>query len=146
MKSYLRSFMNGESARQFATMSVIGVVNTFVDFGLVNVLFPLGVNVYLSVTIAFVVASIVSYLLNRRYTFGLGAGGANASEGTGFLIVNVVALGVTQAVVWVAAAWFGPLDQLTLNLAKLASTVIILVPKFAGYRDLVFRRALRDRA
>ena len=145
MRRYVRSFMNGESARQFVIMSVIGVVNTIVDFGLVNVLFPLGVGPYTSVTVGFVVASVVSYLLNRRYTFGLAMGGASAGEGTGFLIVNVVALIITQFVVWLATVWYGPLDQGMLNVAKLVATVVILVPKFAGYRDLVFRRALREK-
>lgn len=141
----MRSFLNGESARQFVMMVVIGVVNTVVDFGLVNVLYPLGWNAYVAVTVAFVIATAVSYLLNRRYTFGLSARGMNAREGTTFLLVNLAALVVTYVAVWAADRWFGPLDQTTLNIAKLAATGVILLPKFAGYRDLVFRRALRER-
>lgn len=145
MRRYLGSFLNGESARQFVMMVVIGVVNTVVDFGLVNVLYRLGWNAYVSVTVAFVIATAVSYLLNRRFTFGLSARGMSAREGITFMFVNLAALLVTYAAVWAAERWFGPLDQTRLNIAKLVATAVILIPKFAGYRDLVFKRALRER-
>lgn len=143
MRNYLRTFANGEAARQFLVMSLVGVVNTVIDFGLVNLFrFGFGWEQYLSVSLAFILASVVSYVLNRRFTFGMAASGVNASEGAGFIALNVVALLVTNAVVWVADAWVGPLDALELNVAKLVATAIILVPKFAALRDIVFRKAL----
>ncbi|MEX1280195.1 MAG: GtrA family protein [Acidimicrobiia bacterium] len=145
MRNYLRSFANGESARQFLVMSLIGVVNTVVDFGLVNLFtFGLSWNVYVAVTTAFLLATLLSYVLNRRLTFGMAASGVNAGEGAAFVGVNVVALGVTNAVVWVADQWVGPLDALELNLAKLVATALILLPKFAAFRDIVFKRALAE--
>ena len=146
MRNYLRSFMNGESARQFLVMSLIGVVNTVVDFSLVNLFtFGLGWDVFLSVSLAFLLATMLSYFLNRRFTFGMAASGANATEGMGFVVVNLVALGVTNVVVWVADLWVGPLDPLELNVAKVVATLIILAPKFAALRDVVFKRALAER-
>lgn len=145
MRNYLRSFANGESARQFLVMALIGVVNTVVDFGLVNLFtFGLAWNVYVAVTTAFLLASLLSYLLNRRLTFGMAASGANTTEGAVFIGVNVVALGVTNGVVWIADQWVGPLDPLELNLAKIVATGLILLPKFAAFRDIVFRRALAE--
>jgi putative flippase GtrA len=145
VRNYLRSFANTESARQFLVMSLIGVVNTVVDFGLVNLFtFGLAWNVYVAVTTAFLLATLLSYVLNRRLTFGMAASGANAGEGAVFVGVNVVALGVTNAVVWVADQWVGPLDPLELNLAKIVATGLILLPKFAAFRDIVFKRALAE--
>ena len=37
---------------------------------------------------------------------------------------------------------WGPLTVLQLNLAKFAAVVGVLFPKYAGYRDLVFRRSI----
>lgn len=143
MRDYLRSFANTESARQFLMMAVIGVVNTIVDFGLVNVFrFGLDWDVFLSVSLAFVLATVLSYFLNRRFTFGMATSGASASEGAGFVAINLVALAITNGVVWVADVWVGPLDALELNLAKFVATLIVLLPKFAALRDVVFRRSL----
>ena len=147
MRNYIRSFMNGESARQFLTMSVIGLANTVVDFTLVNVFrFGFGWELFLSVSSAFLLATLLSYVLNRRFTFGMAASGANASEGIGFVVVNLVALGITNVVVWVADQWVGPLDALELNVAKVVATLIILLPKFAALRDVVFKKALAEQA
>jgi hypothetical protein len=38
----------------------------------------------------------------------------------------------------------GELGPLALNGANIVATLIILIPKFAGYRDVVFGKALRS--
>ena len=53
---------------------------------------------------------------------------------------------VTLGIVWIAAQAFDPLSRIGENVAKVAAVVIILLPKFAAYRDVVFKRALDDRA
>ncbi len=147
MRNYVRSFMNGESARQFGVMAVVGVVNTVVDFGLFN-LFRGGFSwgLYFSLSLAFVLASFMSYLLNRRFTFGMRASGARADEGAGFILVNVIALGLTNGIMWLAELTFGPLTPLGENVAKVVAALIILAPKFAALRDVVFKRALAEKA
>jgi hypothetical protein len=58
--------------------------------------------------------------------------------------VNLAAWGVTVAIVSGAEAIFGDLDLFQANLAKVVATALILIPKFAGYRDVVFGKALRS--
>jgi putative flippase GtrA len=145
MKNYLRTFMNRESAAQITMVALIGLINTVVDFAVFNVLREIPVPLYPSVAIALVVATAVSYLLNRRYTFKLYDGHVSVREAVQFLVVNVVALVVTLGIVWVAEQAFDPLSRLGENVAKVAAVVIILLPKFAAYRDVVFRKALDDR-
>lgn len=144
MRNYLKTFANRESARQVLVMGGIGVVNTVVDFGLFNLFRWLGWSLYVALTVAFVLATAVSFLLNRRITFGMRATGARAGEGVGFLVLNVVALAVTAGIVWAADSLFGPLTPLGENLAKVAAALVILFPKFAALRDVVFRRALAE--
>lgn len=145
MRNYLRSFLTRETFGQFMKMVGIGVINTFVDFGLLNVFFSvLGWGELTSVTVAFIIASMSAYILNRRFTFGLEAT-VRFRETVGFLVVNGIALGITDLLVWVASIRLDGLTQLELNVVKLITTGIILIPKFIGYRDLVFRSAIRKK-
>jgi putative flippase GtrA len=146
MKDYFRSFLNRESATQITKVAIIGVVNTIVDFSVFNVLRELSVGLYPAVIAALVVATFVSYLLNRHYTFKLRDGKVSWREAAQFYVVNLVALGVTLGVVALAQVFFDPLSRLGENVAKAAAIVIILLPKFAAYRDVVFGEALAHRA
>lgn len=143
--SYLRSFLTREAFGQFMRMIGIGLINTVVDFSLLNFFFAvLGWGEILSVTVALVIASLVAYVLNRRFTFRLD-GGLRVRETVAFVGVNVVALLLTNLLVWIAIEQLGNLTQLQLNLVKILATGLILLPKFAGYRDFVFGRAIRER-
>jgi putative flippase GtrA len=143
--AYARSFFNREGMSQMAKLVIIGVVNTGVDFGVFN-LFPSSVPLFWRVTIAFAVATEVSYLLNRRWTFQLRGREGVWRETTVFFLVNGVAWLATVGIVLGAEAVFGHLSRLGENMAKLVAGVIILLPKLASYRDLVFRRSLSKAA
>jgi putative flippase GtrA len=139
--TYLRSFFDRRGMSQMAKLVVIGVVNTGVDFGVFNVL-PRSVPLFWRVTIAFAVATEVSYLLNRRWTFQLRGGSGVWRETAIFFLVNGVAWALTVGIVLGAEAVLGDLTRLGENLAKLGAGIVILLPKLASYRDLVFRRSL----
>jgi putative flippase GtrA len=124
-------------------LAVIGVLNTINYFVLFNILRVAGVTLFWSVTISFAVATLASYALNRRWTFGLSAKAGSIRETVEFYVVNAVAWGVTIVIVTGADHFFGPLGIIGENVASVVAAGIILVPKFASYRDVVFRRALR---
>jgi hypothetical protein len=46
---------------------------------------------------------------------------------------------------WAAEVFFGPLSKMAANVVYLVTSLVILLPKFASYRDLVFGRAIQDR-
>lgn len=145
MMGYLRSFFTRRALGQLGKLAIIGLVNTAVDFALFNVFrFQLGWSLALAVTTAFVLATLVSYVLNRRWTFQLTDRWFKAGETGMFLAVNGIALVVTNGIVLGADALFGPLGPVGANAAKVIAAVIILLPKFAGYRDVVFRRAVAN--
>lgn len=143
MKSYLRTFLTWEAAGQFAKLAVIGVVNTVVYFSLINLFRTLDIALFTRTTLAFAIATLVSYVLNRRWTFQLRRGWASAPETVKFFMINAAAWAVTAAIVVFADRNWGPLTRLEENIANVFATGLILLPKFASYRDVVFRSALR---
>jgi putative flippase GtrA len=145
--AYLRSFMNRESAGQALKLALIGVANTAVHLMVLNVLLILDIgDLNVRATVAFTVATAVSYILNRRWTFRIKHDEGLLRETVPFFAINVVALLVTLGVVNVARVLWGDaagnLSAFEENAANLAAGLILVLPKLAGYRDLVFRRSL----
>ena len=145
MKSYLRSLVTREAMGQFARLGLIGGLNTIVYFVLLNVLFSVvGLSDFASVTWAFVMATALSYVLNRRWTFQIKEGRGSLRETLVFYAVNLAAWAATVGLVELTEAVFGSSTALQVNLASLVATAIILIPKFASYRDLVFKKSLGE--
>ena len=139
--------MNGEALSQFIKVGIVGVFNTILSFSLFNLfLVVFDVGWFWSVAAAFAIATFVSYLLNRRWTFRLEDGRVSARETASFYAINVAAWAVTEATLWISDVIWGPLTSVQANVAYLAASVLILIPKFASYRDVVFGRAIRAKA
>jgi putative flippase GtrA len=143
MKSYLKTFLTWEAAGQFAKLAVIGVINTVIYFSLINIFRTLDIGLFTRTTLAFAIATLISYFLNRLWTFQIRHGWASVPETVKFFLVNAAAWAVTASVVVLADRNWGPLTRLEENVANVVATGFILLPKFASYRDLVFRSALR---
>ncbi len=118
--------------------------NTVVDFASFNVLRAVSVPRNWAIVLAYSIATLVSYVLNRRLTFRIRTGSLSLRETVNFYGVNLAALVVTLGVVELADLLFGPLNLIGENIAKVAAVGVVLIPKFAGYRDVVFRRAIRE--
>jgi len=158
VRNYLRSFANSESMVQVVKVGVIGVLNTVVSLLLFRVLLVLfggeaertdgfDLSVFLATTIAFALTTLMSYMLNRRWTFQLDQATGGSGETAKFFAINGLALAVTNVIVSGTNAIWGPLSDNGLTIAYVAAAVLIILPKFAGYRDVVFRKAIdRDSA
>ncbi len=147
MKQYLESFLNRKSLGQFVKVGIVGVINTVVSFALFNVfLIGLDWNSVLSVSLAFAITTFLSYLLNRVWTFELRDGRVSGRETIQFYLVNGAAWAGTAGMMWLAETLFGPLSALAANAVYLLASFVILVPKFASYRDIVFGKALAEDA
>lgn len=146
MKKYLKSFATGEALRQFIKVAMIGVVNTVTFFILFNLLWSgEPAPVFWPIAIAFALATLVSYVMNRRWTFQLTEGHVVFRETVSFFVVNVVAWAFTEGTVKLTEVWFGPLSRMKANVALVIASGLILLPKFASYRDVVFKKALAGR-
>ena len=147
MNQYVASFLNRKSFDQFVKVGLVGVLNTAVSFALFN-LFLVGFDwsSVLSVTVAFAITTFLSYVLNRMWTFELRDGKVSGKETVQFYLVNGAAWAATAGMMWLAETFFGPLSKLAANGVYLFASIVILLPKFASYRDIVFGKALADEA
>jgi putative flippase GtrA len=145
VKQYVGSFLNRKSLGQFAKVGIVGVANTVVSFALFNLfLVVLDWSSVASVTVSFALTTFLSYLLNRGWAFDLRVGKVSGRETVQFYVVNGAAWAATAGIMWLAEALFGPLSDLMANGVYLFASIVILVPKFASYRDIVFGKALED--
>jgi putative flippase GtrA len=144
VKQYLLSFANRESAFQAVKVAVVGVANTLTYLALFNVFLAIGLAWYPAVTISFVLTTLMSYALNRRWTFELTDGGSSMRETASFFAVNIAAYVATVFIIWIADAVFGPLGTIGYNIAAAIAAGSLVLPKLAGYRDVVFSRAIEE--
>jgi putative flippase GtrA len=145
VKEYLRTFANRESLVQAMKVATVGVFNTVATFIIFNAVRFAGFSWFVALTVAFTITTFLSYLMNRRWTFSLVDGHVSGRETVAFFGVNIVAYLASVAIIWLADELFGPLSQVGENVALLFAAAILILPKLASYRDLVFGRALRDK-
>lgn len=142
MKQYLQSFANRASAIQAVKVAAVGVVNTVVSFSLFNVFLAMGMAWFGSVSLSFALTTFMSYVVNRYWTFELRDGKVSGAETVSFFGVNLVAYLATVGIMWFAEVVFGPLGTIGYNVAMLVAAGALILPKLAGYRDIVFSKAL----
>lgn len=144
MKRYLASFMTKEAFRQFIKVGLVGVANTIVSFALFNLFLWMGWWSVAAVSVAFAITTFMSYLLNRVWAFEIKDGKVSSSETVRFYLINVAAWAGTAGTMWLAEALIGPLSTVAANVVYLITSIVILVPKFASYRDIVFGKAIEE--
>lgn len=155
--SYIRSLFTPDAIKQLVKVGLVGVVNTVFTFILFNIFLGVlggtkseaeGFNweQFYSIALSFVFGTLLSYMLNRRWTFDLSESGDVRRETAHFVAINVAAWAATQAVVGGADAVWGPLTRVGQNFFYLLASGLIILPKFAGYRDVVFRKAIDAQA
>lgn len=155
MKNYLKTFANSESMIQVIKVGIIGVVNTVVSIALFRLFLALfggeaervsgwDVRLFSATALAFALTTLLSYVLNRKWTFALDAATGTGRETAKFFAINGIALALTQVIVLGANAIWGPLSDTAATVAYVFAAGLIILPKFAGYRDVVFRKALDD--
>jgi len=145
MKDYFASFMTKQALEQFVKVGLVGLANTVVSFALFNVFLWFGWWSVLAVSAAFAITTFMSYLLNRAWTFELKDGKVSGRETAHFYLVNLAAWAGTAGSMWLAEMLFGPLSAVAANMVYIAASIVILLPKFASYRDIVFGKAIRER-
>ncbi len=146
MKRYLQSFANRESFVQAIKVGLVGVANTVVSFALFNIFLTFEWSWFWSITLSFALTTFMSYLVNRRWTFALKDGKVSGRETAAFFGVNLLAYLASIAIIAAAERIFGDLDRLGYNLALVFAAGLLILPKLAGYRDIVFSRALTESA
>jgi putative flippase GtrA len=122
--------------RQLASFGVIGAVNFVVDTAIFNLLFVVGP--VKAQVVATIVATTLSYFLNRHWTFREHTRSGLRREYTLFFLLNGVGLAITAAIVGVAKYGFDLHDQLALNVVRLFAIGVDTLFRFWSYRRWVF--------
>ena len=144
MRNYLKTLIHPEALVQMVKLGFIGGFNTVLSLSLSLAFRKIGMADEVAVASAWVIGTLVSYFLNRRWTFSLATSGANVRETSHFFVVNIVAGTLTVGFVWLAGVFLGELSDFEFLGAQIVASIIIVIPKFAAYRDVVFRRSLTD--
>lgn len=130
---------------QIAKFGLIGVLNTSIDFGILNFLILVtnitkGTGIGLINIPAFLIAVVNSYYWNRKWVFE----GAKEGNFLTFLAITVIGLFVNTFVVIVITTYIPPLfgftEALWANVAKVFATGFSMVWNFVGYKLIVFKR------
>jgi len=137
---------------EIAKFGVVGILNTLIDFGVLNLLSYLtkvfgGLALIPLNVISFSVAVVNSYLWNKHWTFKTGGLSQKGKEFAGFVAVSVIGAFLNTATVYLLTTlvFFDGLifsSELRLNLAKLAATLVSLTWNFVGYKFFVFKSSL----
>jgi putative flippase GtrA len=115
---------------------VVGGVGTVVTFGLANALN--GMGKYKAVTVATIVATIVTFIGNRYWTFRHREGQSNTRDTVMFFILNGVGLLIYYACFWLIQDAAGLKAKIWYNVALVVGTGLGTLFRFWSYRKWVW--------
>jgi putative flippase GtrA len=130
---------------QFSKFALVGLLNTAIDFGVLNLLISTtgitsGPSLIPLNAFAFSAAVTNSYFWNRKWVFA----GRRDGNFVLFFIITVIGVGINSSIVFLIATYmnplFGPDRTLWVNFAKVLATGVSLFWNFLGYKLFVFRR------
>lgn len=133
---------------QIAKFSATGSLNTFIDFGVLNIMIIISSitsGFFLSVFsgISFIAATINSYLWNKYWTFG-STEKAKIKEFGEFLVVSIIGLLINTAVFSIIVNFINPITNFTperwANGSKFIATIFSLIWNFVSYKFIVFKK------
>lgn len=138
MKSVVRvnSYIFNGKFKHLSRFSVIGVINTLIDFAVFTIVHSLfGVSYVLSQGLGYGLGVVNSFLLNKKWTFAdRRVNKKSFHEFLQFVVVNLISLIITM----IAMSLLVQNLNLNVYIAKVLVTVIAQVTNFLGYKLWVF--------
>ncbi|OWK27358.1 MAG: hypothetical protein US76_03950 [Parcubacteria group bacterium GW2011_GWA2_38_13b] len=140
--------IKNKSIFQFFRFVAVGLLNTGIDFGILNILvwffgIAIGWPVAVFNIVATGIAMVNSYFLNKYWAFKKTEKNNTAKEGFLFVIFTFLGMGINTGAVYCFVNFFDPLfginETLWLNLGKIFATVLSLFWNFFWYKFIVFR-------
>jgi len=118
---------------------VVGGIGFTVTLGGADVLhLGFGVGKYLAITIATVVATVVTFIGNRHWTFAHREGSGTTRESVMFFVLNAFGLLIQYLCIWVIQDVLGHQGGLWYNIANLVGIVFGTIYRFWSYRKWVW--------
>jgi len=145
----LQKILKIKLVKQFSKFIIVGGVNTGIDFLVLNAEMWLtsihdGPSMIVLNSISFSIATINSYLMNKRWTFEDKKKHSESVKFSQFIAVSLVGMLINSGVVYAIITLVPPIDginpQLWANGAKLIATGASLIWNFIGYKLWVFKK------
>lgn len=109
---------------KLAKFGIVGVIATLIDFVILYLLKSLlGINVYISVSVAFAVSLLFNYLASMKYVFVAREGLTVSRQVFIFLSTAVAGLLLNELIMWICITFSG----LYYMLGKVLATVVVMV-------------------
>ena len=126
-----------EKMREIGRFAVVGLINTGIDIAVFSIaIYWLDIHLIVANTVAYCVATVNSYLMNKFWTFaGRSARVVSATEFTRFLLFNMGGLALSNVTVFFLAQHMLPL------VAKLGAVGVTFIWNYLTIRRFVFRDA-----
>ncbi len=130
---------------QFAKFAAVGTLNTFINFGVLNLqslLFSITSGPFISIfaTVSFFLATTNSFFWNKFWTFGA-RGKSQAGETAKFYIISIGGWALDVSAVYLVVNFSHPgaiSPQIWLNIGGLAGVAAAFLWNFLGYKYVVF--------
>ncbi|MFE4120116.1 GtrA family protein [Priestia sp. YIM B13486] len=117
----------------FIKFTLVGVVNTLIDFVVYALLTTIGVNYILAQWVSYSAGILNSYVMNRKWTFERKEK-SSRREVISFVIVNLITLSLTSFMLTVLYNKWG----ISLLISKLLITIVSVGINFIGTKLFVF--------
>jgi putative flippase GtrA len=129
-----------EMLPELARFGVVGMTGAIIDLGGADYLHVhLGLEALAAKGLSITAATIVTYLGSRFWTFRHRASQAMLREGVLFVVLNVIGLGIAEAVIAATTYGLDMKSELAYNGASVVGTALGTVFRYFSYKKWVFR-------
>ncbi len=124
---------------EVAKFGVVGLIGFVVQLGVQNALHSgAGVGPTIALTIAYIIATMVTFVGNRHWAFKHRKGRGLRHETVLFVLLNVVGYGIQVGIVVIAYYGLGYKDRLSYNIATIIGIGLATLFRLFAYRKFVF--------
>lgn len=140
-------FRSFKSIFQFTKFAETGVLNTFIDMGILNGLMwfsgiTSGGSIALFNVFSFSFATVNSYFWNKFWTFER-KDNVKGGEFFAFFTVTMIGMGINTLIVFLGTTFIEPFFNLSggawANLVKILATLVSMTWNFIGYKFIIFK-------
>jgi putative flippase GtrA len=124
---------------EVAKFGVVGLIGFVVQLGVQNALHSgAKVGPIIALTIAYIIATVVTFIGNRHWAFKHRKGKGLKQETIIFVLMNVVGYGIQVGIVDIAYYGLGYKDGLSYNIATVIGIGLATLFRLYAYRKFVF--------
>ena len=124
---------------ELARFGVVGLIGAIIDLGGADYLHVhLGIEPMAAKAISITAATVVTYLGSRFWTFRHRVNQALLREGVLFVVLNVIGLGIAEAVIAVTTYGLDLKSELAYNAASVVGTGLGTIFRYFAYKKWVF--------